>query len=380
MGFLIDMINVGEGDSFLLTIDDPQGGEVHVLIDAGLPEKSAEVLGFLASYAPRGLDLVIATHIDKDHIGGLKPVVQNFPVGEFVINVPPAFEKTWFSLRSQLKEFRSAEAADRLAEAIDMVNDLLAELRAQRVKIGGALQRRYWTCGDVTLAVLNPTIERLALAWQESELLQTIRNSQPRLGALLGALAEKQPTGPFRPSPIGNVLLGLGSLPPSRVNPNLTPLAGLLGQVPPAKSPAPKTSPENDSSIVVEVQYKAVPYGLMASDAGAAVLKEVTKGKKYTFLKVPHHGSETGLDEELIARWRPGTAFIPVGENEHGHPALKTLELLRRYGVKTYCSTKTKDCRKDCRPGGFGNLCHRKDKSSHPGWTETDPDKCANNV
>jgi beta-lactamase superfamily II metal-dependent hydrolase len=323
--------------------------------------------------------LVIATHIDKDHIGGLKTVVQDFSVREFVINVPPAFEKTWFGLRSQLKEFRSAKGADRLAEAIDMVNDLLAELRAHGIKISGALQRRSWTCGDVTLAVLNPTIERLALAWQESELLQTIRNSQPHLGALLGALAEKQPTRPFRPSPIGNVLLGLGSPPPSRVNLNLAPLAGLLGQLPPAKSPAPKTSPENDSSIVLEIQYKGEPYGLMTSDCGAAVLKEVTEGKKYSFLKVPHHGSETGLDEELIKRWRPSTGYIPVGENPHGHPSLTILELLRKYGAKTYCSTKTKDCRKDCRPGGFGTLCHRKDKPFHLGWTGVDAAKCANN-
>jgi len=391
MGLLIDMINVGEGDSFLLTIDHPQGTEAHILIDAGLEEKSDDVLRFLRSYAARGLDFVIATHIDKDHIGGLKAVVQNFPVGEFVINVPPAFEKTWFGLRGELNQVRFAKGADRLAEGIDMVNDLLAELSTRKIKTSGALQGRSWTYGDVSLNVLNPTVERLALAWVESELLQTVRNS--RVGAILGALADKKSTErprqsalgnllsgvPARPSGLGDLLSGLPPPPPSQVGRGLATLAGILGGIPPSSSPAPQTSPENDASIILEIVYKGEPYGLMTSDAGAGILKEITKGRRYTFVKVPHHGSETGLDKELIEQWKPSTAFVPVGENEYGHPALSILDLLRSHGVKTFCSSKTKDCRKDCTRGGFGNLCQPVGKA-HPGWVTVDQSKCANNT
>ena len=41
MGFYIDMIDVGEGDSFLLTLDVPGGGEAYVLIDGGTEEAAA---------------------------------------------------------------------------------------------------------------------------------------------------------------------------------------------------------------------------------------------------------------------------------------------------------------------------------------------------
>ena len=86
-----------------------------------------------------------------------------------------------------------------------------------------------------------------------------------------------------------------------------------------------------------------VPRALMTGDAGAAVIKEVTSKKSYQFLKVPHHGSDTGLDEELVKQIRPLHAAIPVGENPHSHPSLKVLDLLRKNGARTYCSTKTKD-------------------------------------
>ncbi len=91
MGLLIDMIDVGQGDSFLLTIDNPPAGEAHVLIDAGLPDAGIKVLNYIKTYAPRGLDLIIATHIDNDHVGGLATILTHATLkqgAEFVLNVP----------------------------------------------------------------------------------------------------------------------------------------------------------------------------------------------------------------------------------------------------------------------------------------------------
>ncbi len=105
----------------------------------------------------------------------------------------------------------------------------------------------------------------------------------------------------------------------------------------------------------------------------------MTEGKSYQYLKVPHHGSKTGLDENLIQQLKPKAAYIPVGENEHDHPAIEILEILRKHGARTFCSSKTKDCRKDCRPGGFGHVCHKQDKEWHVEWTAVDHSKCSNN-
>lgn len=54
-----------------------------------------------------------------------------------------------------------------------------------------------------------------------------------------------------------------------------------------------------------------------------------------TVLKVPHQGAADALDPGFLAAVRPRVAVISVGRlNRYGHPALATLTLLDRYGVR----------------------------------------------
>ncbi len=74
------MLNIGQGDSFLITA--PSGAQL--LIDGG---KDSKVLTELARVMPRGdrsIDIVIATHPDADHIGGLKLVLSRYRVGMYL--------------------------------------------------------------------------------------------------------------------------------------------------------------------------------------------------------------------------------------------------------------------------------------------------------
>ncbi|MBY0328816.1 MBL fold metallo-hydrolase [Patescibacteria group bacterium] len=76
----VHMLNVGQGDSFLI---EAKNGK-QLLIDAG---KDASVLSELARVMPRGdrsIDVVIATHPDADHIGGLPLVLSRYDVGLFL--------------------------------------------------------------------------------------------------------------------------------------------------------------------------------------------------------------------------------------------------------------------------------------------------------
>ena len=73
--------NVGQGDAILVTY-----GGTQILTDGG-PDKS--VLTCLGRYMPfwdREIELVISTHPDSDHSTGLIDVLQNYDVGEMVIN------------------------------------------------------------------------------------------------------------------------------------------------------------------------------------------------------------------------------------------------------------------------------------------------------
>lgn len=55
-----------------------------------------------------------------------------------------------------------------------------------------------------------------------------------------------------------------------------------------------------------------------------------------TVLKVPHHGSDEAVNEDLLAVSGPDLAIISVGvDNRFGHPAEETLAHLERAGIRT---------------------------------------------
>ncbi|BFH16802.1 MBL fold metallo-hydrolase [Paenibacillus melissococcoides] len=68
-------LDVGQGDSTL--IKTPKGQ--HILIDGGDNHKGQDVVEYLESLGITQLDVVIATHPDADHIGGLDTVIDAIP-------------------------------------------------------------------------------------------------------------------------------------------------------------------------------------------------------------------------------------------------------------------------------------------------------------
>lgn len=53
-------------------------------------------------------------------------------------------------------------------------------------------------------------------------------------------------------------------------------------------------------------------------------------------LKVPHHGSKTGMSDYYLNKLRPSLAVISVGKNNrYGHPTSFSLDLLSKYAIKT---------------------------------------------
>ncbi|EKD64599.1 MAG: hypothetical protein ACD_50C00338G0004 [uncultured bacterium] len=53
-------------------------------------------------------------------------------------------------------------------------------------------------------------------------------------------------------------------------------------------------------------------------------------------LQVPHHGSKTGLDSEILSYLKPELAVISVGKNnKYSHPAKEIIEILRNQEIKT---------------------------------------------
>lgn len=76
---------------------------------------------------------------------------------------------------------------------------------------------------------------------------------------------------------------------------------------------------------------------LLPGDADAPVQDEQLKTgviSRVEVIKVPHHGSKTGMTGEWLDRLSPQLGVISVGKNNFGHPKQEILDMLRTKGVR----------------------------------------------
>lgn len=76
----VSFLDVGQGDSIL--IETPSGADV--LIDAGRDRSALRRIGQELGPLDRTIDMVIATHPDADHIGGMPAVFEQYGVRSYV--------------------------------------------------------------------------------------------------------------------------------------------------------------------------------------------------------------------------------------------------------------------------------------------------------
>jgi competence protein ComEC len=73
----VNFLSVGAGDATL--VEFPGGGVM--LVDAGPPKQASQVDGYLHSRGIRRVDIVVVTHSDADHLGGIPTVLEHYDVG-----------------------------------------------------------------------------------------------------------------------------------------------------------------------------------------------------------------------------------------------------------------------------------------------------------
>lgn len=73
-------LDIGQGDSIL--IETPSRN--HLLLDGGPNKKVLTELGRILPFGNKTIDVMIESHPDKDHIGGLPEVVSRYDVGIFL--------------------------------------------------------------------------------------------------------------------------------------------------------------------------------------------------------------------------------------------------------------------------------------------------------
>lgn len=74
---------VGQGDGEMAILP----GNVKMVIDGGPPNgKAAQWLGEVLPWHDRYIDMIVLSHAEQDHFGGLADIIQRYKVGVFVYN------------------------------------------------------------------------------------------------------------------------------------------------------------------------------------------------------------------------------------------------------------------------------------------------------
>ena len=94
----VSFLDVGQGDS--IYIEGPTGSQI--LVDGGTGPAVLRELGAVMQFHDRSIDVVVGTHPDKDHIGGLSSVLSRYAVGYFVDPGLPNDTAAWRALEETI--------------------------------------------------------------------------------------------------------------------------------------------------------------------------------------------------------------------------------------------------------------------------------------
>ena len=116
----VAFLNIGQGDSIF--IESPSGNQV--LVDGGVGRGVLRELSSVMKFYDRSLDVVIATHPDADHIGGLIDVLEKYKVDLFLEPGVESDTNVYESLKTQVGKLESGEKIKKLLARSGMKIDL----------------------------------------------------------------------------------------------------------------------------------------------------------------------------------------------------------------------------------------------------------------
>jgi beta-lactamase superfamily II metal-dependent hydrolase len=285
--FRVEFFPAQQGDAIWIEYGVP--GALHrVLIDAGTPATAPLIRQRIESLdrSDRRFDLLVITHVDTDHIGGVLKLLSKLPSGV-------KFDDVWFNAWPQIRNARSSKLGpidgEILTTALEKLkwpwNKHFGGAAVMLPKAGAPPERTLR--GGMKLTVLSPgepQLARLRAKWK-----RVIHDAgldpkdKDRWKNLLAQAARKG---------VRSSILG---------EPNVKKLA--------RSKFVQDTAEANGSSIALLAEFKGKSV-LLAGDAFPTVLLDavdrlcqargVSKLKVDAF-KLPHHGSGGNVSNELLA-------------------------------------------------------------------------------
>jgi len=100
----VHFIDVGQGDATFIDY-----GDFEALVDAGGKRYGKTVVDYIKPYVDDGLDLVIASHMHEDHIGGMATVLKAFSVSRIIDSGDTAATRAYYEYHAAVTEEEGCE-------------------------------------------------------------------------------------------------------------------------------------------------------------------------------------------------------------------------------------------------------------------------------
>ncbi|HBH71771.1 MAG TPA: hypothetical protein DDX26_02855 [Candidatus Yonathbacteria bacterium] len=121
----VAFLDIGQGDA--IYIEAPNGNQM--LIDGG-PSSGAllRALGGVMPFWDRSIDVVMATHPDQDHVGGLPAVIENMNVDSVMTTENTSDTGAYGAFEKAVAENKSSRIFARAGERIILDNGIVLEI------------------------------------------------------------------------------------------------------------------------------------------------------------------------------------------------------------------------------------------------------------
>lgn len=304
------MLPAREGDCLWLRFGEAKKFK-QILIDGGRAA-TAKILKKRFASLPanqRVFELLIVTHVDRDHIEGILKILEDPPSGVI-------FKDIWFNgfhhlHDADLETFGPAQG-ERLSRLLRRKAAVWNRAFIGRaVRLRGNRLKKVKIAGGMRLSLLSPDAQKLR------ELIPEWQKECKRAGLVPGAKA--------RASERKSRFEILGT-------PNVETLA---------RSPFEKDPGEaNGSSIAVLAEYRGKKV-LLAADAhvdrlieSLNMIKGAARRLRLDAFKIAHHGSERNVTEELLQLVKCRHFLISTNGSYFEHPSMIAIARVVKFGGK----------------------------------------------
>lgn len=362
MAYEIDFLAVGEngksGDAITLRFGDLEKAgdqQAVVVIDGGFCDTGKLLLDHIGTYyKTKVIDLVICTHPDGDHSGGLKYVLENAHVGQLWMH------QAWKHTQGIAELFKDGRVSDQsvreeLRKSLDDAMELERIATRRQIPIVEPFAGVTTSGFGTTIRILGPSQQ-----YYES-LIPGFRCTPESL----------KPQGVIAKAAEGVI--------------ELVAKIAETWDFETLKDNG-ETSPENNSSAVVLVTCGEDNL-LFTGDAGIPALELAADQlaslgflpSQLKFMQVPHHGSQRNVGPKLLDRLLGGrqdseihlrTAFVSAAKDgKPKHPSKRVLNAFRRRGAWVHGTDEGESKRF---PGPGAPSRNWKPSTPHPFYSEVE--------